>query len=264
MPKLPTPQRSQVRVAKKMRAEGATVGAIARRLRLPLEETRCLVLGNDYREKLRAFPSGKPLPAKQSKQSPTPEDFIEWLQKEAVPRLEGMPVWPKGATRFDYFQSEASWNVRIHFDMEQFESAYKDAHESGDKAAIFEFARDDRESIKREWVIEQLVAWRLSSRAEGKRSFEKFMRAYWSQRGTRNRRTTLEIIKRDQSVYKDSLSWTNGPRIAGLAKKHTMSKDNVKDVLKHYRAAFRQWKSSPFPRLLRSGLSSPLTSPTRL
>lgn len=263
MPKTVKVDTSQTQTIKKMLAEGATVGTIARRLRLPLEETRCLVLGNDYREKLQAYPSGKPLPAKQSEQSLTPEDFIEWLQKEVVPRLERMPVWPKGATRFRYFSSEASWNVRIDFDMEQFESAYKEAHEAGDKVAIFEFAKDDRECLKRKWVIEQLVAWRLSSGGEGKRSFETFMRAYWSQQGTRNSLTTLEIIKRDQSVYKDSLSRTNGPRIAGLAKEHTMSKDNVKDVLKHYRAAFRQWKSSPFRRLLKSGLISPLTFPTR-
>jgi len=193
----------------------------------------------------------------------TEEEFLTWLN-EAVVLLSQSKPWPKNATRFRYFHSEASWNIRTHVDIEQFESAYKEAHESGDKAAIFEFARDDRESLKREWVIEQLVAWRLSSRAEGKRSFEKFMRAYWSEQGTRKSLTTLDIIKRDQSVYKDSLSWTNGPLIAGLAKKHTMSKDNVKDVLKHYRAAYMQWKSSPFRRLLRSGLISPLTSPTRL
>ena len=138
MPKLVTPQSSQVGVAKRMRAEGATVGKIARRLDLSLEEANRLVWGDDYRQKLRAFPSGKPIPSIQAAQrKPTPQAFVRWLQIEVNPRLEKLNEWPMGVTQYTYFYSEACWDLRVVATVEINESEHAHAHKNGDRGSNF-------------------------------------------------------------------------------------------------------------------------------
>ena len=95
------------------------------------------------------------------KKEPTPEAYLLWLQ-EAAERLTIQQPWPKGATRFGYFQSEVCWSLiprddkhydQLSFLVEDFESSYRDAHESGDIEAIFEFAKHNREALTRPWVL---------------------------------------------------------------------------------------------------------------
>lgn len=192
-----------------------------------------------------------------TKNTPTPKAFFTWL-KEATNRLSKQKPWPKGATRFGYFNSEVCWNLRpdlgdsfdrLTFNMEDFESAYKAAHENGDPHAIFEFAKDNREALNREWVVSQLVKWRLSNSTKGKRQFDRFMRAYWSQQGKRSHKNMLSIIRRDQQVYRAFVNQTQSESrkavLLDLAQKYRMSQDNVKDVVKFYGQFYKRWKSSP-------------------
>ena len=65
----------------------------------------------------------------------------------------------------------------------------------------------------------------------------------------------LETIEKDQAVYKDSLTWTKRPMISGLAKKRITGQNNVKDILKAYRAEYKKWKRSRSARLYLSLMS---------
>ena len=62
MAKITKADAPRAQTIKKMRAEGATVGKISRLLNLPLEDTRRLVLGDNYSQKLRGFSSGNYYP----------------------------------------------------------------------------------------------------------------------------------------------------------------------------------------------------------
>lgn len=194
--------------------------------------------------------------------APTKTQFIEWLET-CQQHLASVTLWPLNITRFTYFTSELCWRAPrpdlegylapLVMSDEQaaqdFESAYKTAHEGGDSKAIMEFAEDNREAIGREWVIRQLLEWRLSGSREGRKQFDRFIKHYWNDRGKRDQATMLEIIKNDQAVYRDSLSWATRPLILGLARRHTMGQNNVKDILKAYRAAYNKWKRSRSARL---------------
>lgn len=195
------------------------------------------------------------------KKEPTPRAFLVWL-KEAASRLAQTKPWPKGATRFGYFKSEVCWNLRpdleghedrLTFNMEDYESAYKTAHESGDTNAIFEFAKDNREALSRDWVISQLVKWRLSDSAKGKRQFDRFMLVYWTRQGNRTRKTILGIIRRDQRVYKAFVGrdrvLSMKVALSDLSDRYIMSPDSVKDVLKYYGQFYNRWKNSRNTRL---------------
>jgi len=70
------PDRSQAKVIKSMRSEGATVGKIARHLKIPNEEASRL-LGEGYRQKLPAVPSEKRTPS-------DPKEAREWLRDVAA------------------------------------------------------------------------------------------------------------------------------------------------------------------------------------
>lgn len=196
-----------------------------------------------------------------TKRDSTPQAFLSWL-KEAITSLSKLKEWPIGVTRFTYFDSEACWNLRpdlkdtydpLTFSMEDFESSYKAAHELGDPRAIFEFAKDNREALKREWVVSQLVSWRLNPSTQTKKQFDKFMQAYWSQQGKRSHKNMLGIIKRDYQVYRDFVQkYSSESRKSALSKlsdEHRMSTDNTKDVLKFYGQFYTRWKTSRATRL---------------
>ena len=194
--------------------------------------------------------------------APTETQFIEWLET-CQQHLASVPLWPLNITRFTYFTSELCWRaprpdlkeyiVPLVMSDEQtaqdFESAYKTDHENGDPEAIMEFGQDNREAIGRPWVIRQLLEWRLSGSRHGRQKFDRFIGLYWNDRGKRTQAKMLETIKKDQAVYKDSLTWTKGPMISGLAKAHITGQNDVKDILKAYRAAYKQWKGSRSTRL---------------
>lgn len=223
----------------------------------------------------------------------TPEQFEQWLARtlQIYQKIvdQGLP-WPMRATRFEYWYSEVvspAWEnvdpaayrrIRALEDprhsamrvavadldnhkhvsppswQEQFEENYRVAHKKGDVEAIFEFAREDREALQAPWVVDQLIAWRLEDTLIAKRKFGRFMRAYWSMRGTRKGVTNLEIIKRDQAIYSSFLHRNHAVSreiaIGDIADQHDFSADSVKDVLKKYKKFYREWsESSLFPRL---------------
>ncbi len=228
--------------------QGNPFSVIAEHLLVSTEEARKLVweAGSKIRDQgVKAIRQKNAV--KQSE--PTPEDFLEWLEKEAVPRLAGMKVWPMGATRFTYFHSEACWNYQVLTTVEIVESEHADRHISGDRKAIFEFAKSNREALYKDWVVRQLVDWRLCGEQQ---LFDKFMRAYWSQQGKRTAGTMLNKIKRDLAIYKDSISVISTSLNKELANKHDIGPNTVKEVLRHYRAAYDWWKASKLSRLFRS------------
>ena len=99
----------------------------------------------------------------------------------------------------------------------------------------------------------QLTEWRLSESRKSKSLFDRFMQIYWSQQGKRKGSTMIGIIKRDQKVYAASLrnnrSKSTKVRIFELAKRFSMSEDNVKDVLKFYGQFYERWRSLPDTRI---------------
>lgn len=179
-----------------------------------------------------------------SSKEPTPKAYLTWL-REAADRLARHQSWPKGVTRFGYFQSEVCWNIsrpeepdhydRLTFSMDDFESSYKNAHEKGDSKAIFAFAKDNREALTRPWVTRQLVEWRLIDSRKSKRDFDRFMQIYWKQQGTRKSKTMIAIIERDQAVYAAYLRYdSTKPKkelIYHLADRFPISRDSIRDVL---------------------------------
>jgi len=243
MPNTEKTDTSKTDAIKKMRAEGATAGAIARKLKLPLEDVYCLIWGKDYREKLVSFSSGKPL-TRNVQQKPTVEAFVKWLETKALPNLKQLTEWPMGVTKYTYFRSEAVWITRVLATIEE-PSALANEHRNGDPKAIFIFAKTNRKALFAKWVQRQLVEWRLTNTKQSKEHFDRFMRAYWSQQGKRTISTMIKIIADDQAIYRDSITWAGKSMVNGLVKRHTVSRDRVKDVLKHYRAAYRWWQKSP-------------------
>lgn len=190
-----------------------------------------------------------------SEKEPTPKDFLVWLN-EAAKRLAKQRPWPIGAKRFEYFESEVCWNLsrpeeadyydRATFSMDDFESSYKSAHESGDPEAIFDFAEHNREALTRPWVVRQLTEWRLIESPKSERQFNRFMQVLWSRQGKRKAHNMIGIIKRDQRVYKAFLqSDQSKPKkvcISDLAQQFSMSQDSVKDVLKFYGQFYERWR----------------------
>jgi hypothetical protein len=240
-----------------MASTGISLPEIAKRLNLSLEETRALRA--EAGESIRQH--GLELIKQRRSQKPrkiTRADFLRWLDA-CHERFGSVLHWPLNLTRFTYFQSELCWDASCAMShaqaVQDFESSYKAAHEQGDPEAIMEFAKDNREAISRPWVIQQLLAWRLMDSAEGFRLFNRFMRTYYNRKGKRTQARMLEIIKLDTAVYKDSLTWTKGPMRSGLAKRYKYGIDNVKDVLRHYRAAYQRWKADPRTRLILSSNS---------
>lgn len=241
---------SQASKIKKLRSEGMTVGAIARRLELSLEEASCVVWGPEYRAKLQVFPpNGKRLLSYRSAQEkPTREDFVRWLRDDVNPRLKQLNEWPMGVDEYTYFDSEAVWDVRVLATIEQ-PSEFAVAHRNGDTEAIFRFAKSNRKALGAKWVLRQLIEWRLTNTPLSKRQFDKFMRAYWSQQGHRRVKTMLDSIEMAQDIFSDSLTWPKGSRVSGLAKKYPAGPDRVKDVLKHYKKAYLRWADTKQARL---------------
>jgi hypothetical protein len=205
--------------------------------------------------------SSPALPDKNSGAEATEAQFLEWLQ-EAVDRLAKTKPWPMNANQYTYFHSEACWNLRpdlenyaeqIIIDQCDFESEYRTAYESGDGEAIYEFAKANREAIGRDWVTKQLVAWRLSDSPEGKRQFDRFMRAYWSRQGKRSPGKMLDIIRRDQACYKAFLGRNRNNLqstfLEQYSETHGMSLDSVEEIVKYYNQYYAIWKACPSTRL---------------
>ena len=217
------------------------------------------------------MPPQRPLPSPQTKGGAPPNVNLVVGGGESRQRhFAAATLWPLNIKRFTYFTSELCWRaprpdlegylaplvMSDEQTAQDFESSYKTAHENGDPGAIMEFAKDNREAIGREWVIRQLLEWRLTGTRDSHRQFARFIGHYWNDKGKRSQPKMLEIMKKDQAVYRDSLTWTKGPMISGLAKRHTIGSNDVKDILKAYRAAYDKWKRSRSARVYLSLMPS--------
>jgi hypothetical protein len=135
---------------------------------------------------------------------------------------------------------------------EQLSTTYRTAFVRGDDDSIFEFARDNLFAIQEPWVIEQLLAWRLSGTAAAKRSFNRFMRLYWGAWGKRTPENTLAIIEKDQNIYSSYLTRDKNCRkeqaVEMLADQFDTGAASIGLVLKRYSAYHRTWTDTPlFP-----------------
>ena len=69
---------------------------------------------------------------------------MRWLQNEVNPRLENLPEWPVGVTKYTYFESEAVWGIRILATIDNMDLVeLANAHRKGDREAIFTFAKSN-------------------------------------------------------------------------------------------------------------------------
>ena len=173
----------------------------------------------------------------------TREAFVKWLQSSALPNLAQLPEWPKGVTKNNYFWSEAVWPSLVLAKSEVFSGEFR-AHIAGDSAAIFRYARQNREALRKKWVIRQLISWRLENTRESEQLFKRFVRAYWSRQGKRQASNMVQTVKRDIDIYSASFSLPRGARTAYLAQRFTLSPSGIKAVLKNYNKAYERWSQS--------------------
>jgi hypothetical protein len=256
MPKSTKPRKSESAIektAKEMRSKGSSVGAIARHLNLPMEVARCLIWGKGYEERLQRLPT-----TLITSQEPTEQLFVQWLS-EAAHRLSALPTWPLGAGQFTYFDSEACWQpARILSTVDLRDLGDEAAYMAGEEEAIFHFAKGNRDALRHIWVIEQLEAWRCEGTKDSKRKLRRFISAYSDDGVKRMPQNILENIKRDQDIYRDSLSdsFRNGQQrlVSALSDKYMLGENGIKDILKHYHKAYDRWRLSKRARLYCQGL----------
>jgi hypothetical protein len=126
---------------------------------------------------------------------------------------------------------------------------------SGDKKAIFEYAKDDYEAFADPFVIRRLIEWRLDGSPAAEKQFYRLVRAYWSRQGKRAGPSTLQLVGRDQDIYRAYLcresSQSRESFIDDQVGKHSISDDSVAGVLKAYDKHRKQWLKGdvlwPFP-----------------
>jgi hypothetical protein len=256
----------QHELVKKMRADGCTIGVIANNLSLPQDKIRRIIYGEDYKDKIRLFPSGN-RPATTAAQ-PTQQLFLRWLS-EGVERMAALPAWPMGSDQSTYFKSMACWDwsgARIQtVDLREFGD--EAAHRRGDQEAIFRFAKDNRDALRHSWVIDQLEEWRFEGTKAAKKNIKRFCTAYQDDCVKRSPAHILENIRRDQRLYRDSLSpeFRNHKDTlhSALAAEHGIGVNTVKTILKKYAKAYKWWSQLKEARLYCQGhLSSPSSDRT--
>lgn len=226
-----------------MISSGQSIREIAKRLNISETATRALIA--EYRHSVRS--AGLEVIRRRNKTrsgEPTNMDFVEWCKTVALPRLAQLTQWPIGITRRNYFDSDAVSSYSVVATCEIGKHRFAEAHKNGDSEAIHKFAKVNRMALKEDWVIRQLVAWRLEGTGESKRQFDKFMKTYWQSQGKRSVETNVRVIAEDVAVYADSLLPSKGNLVNALSAKHIMSRDRVKLILKMYRKAYSRWKCS--------------------
>jgi len=259
MPKPSAPVNPDDETIKKMRADGATVGKIARHLHLPTENVYHVLFGANYKDKLRSFGTGERIV--RSIKQPSKELFVQWLS-EAITRLESLPTWPWGAKQYTYFYSEACWDLRDPQGKADFRDWGDEAsHRVGDDRAMFRFARANRDALRHSWVIDQLEAWRMAGTPEAKRKLKQFMTSYTYDGVKRSPGNILQNIRRDKMIYCDSLrpKFRNSKKklVSALAEHHhdngCIGENGIKDALKAYNKAYKWWRKLKLTKLYCSG-----------
>ncbi|MEE8302373.1 MAG: hypothetical protein V3S24_08060 [Candidatus Tectomicrobia bacterium] len=189
---------------------------------------------------------------------------FEYWSSDPIVRLAWQHLEPQNVARAQAFEQPSNagkGTMRVATDPdfvpprrpaheEQISESYRQAYEDGDVKAIFEYAQDDRDALKADWVTDVLVKWRNEGNRKKKR-FDKFMRAYWTHRGRRDDRNTVAIIKRDQEIYRAILHRDSTVplkvTVLTLSEKHHVGVETIKNIRKHY-ATFTE----PFGRILPS------------
>jgi hypothetical protein len=128
---------------------------------------------------------------------------------------------------------------------EMIAAGYQMAIASGDKKAIFDYAKDDYEALADPIVVRQLVEWRLEATPAAEKKFYRVMRAYWSRQGKRAGEHTLEMIARDQAIYRAYVcrhpSQSRDRFIEQEGEKHLLGPDSILEVVKIYGKHRKLW-----------------------
>lgn len=159
---------------------------------------------------------------------------------------------PPNLTRFNYwayaiinplFAANEEWvTLLVHPSLS---SRFQRRFEAGEHEAIFEYAAQDPLALQAAWVGQEVASWRLQGGTANRKKFQKFIRAYWTERGRRKPETVIEDIERDQEVFraimdrqpvgqKSRAAW-----MRNVAREKGMGLDSVKEIYKEYCAEMR-------------------------
>jgi hypothetical protein len=119
-------------------------------------------------------------------------------------------------------------------------SRYQGRFDAGEHEAIFEYAAQDPLALQAPWVGQEVTSWRLQGGTANRKKFQKFVRAYWTERGRRKPATLIEDIERDQEVYKAIMNRqpAGGPSLAAwmnnVSREKVMGLESVREIYKEY------------------------------
>lgn len=159
---------------------------------------------------------------------------------------------PPNLTRFNYWAyaiinplfaaNEERVALLVHPSLS---SRFQRRFEAGEHEAIFEYAAQDPLALQAAWVSKEVASWRLQGGTANRKKFQKFIRAYWTERGRRKPETVIEDIERDQEVFKAIMARqpVGGPSLAAcmrnVAREKGMGLDSVKEIYNEYRAEMK-------------------------
>lgn len=159
---------------------------------------------------------------------------------------------PPNLTRFNYW-AYAIINPLLAANEEQvallvhpsLSARFQERFGAGEHEAIFEYGAQDPLALQAPWVSKEVTSWRLQGGPANRKKFQKFVRAYWTERGRRKPATLIEDIERDQEVFKAIMARQSvgGPSTAAcmrnVAKEKGMGLDSMEEIYKEYRAEMR-------------------------
>jgi hypothetical protein len=159
---------------------------------------------------------------------------------------------PPNLTRFNYWTfaiinpleaaNEEQVALLVHPSLS---SRFQTRFEAGEHEAIFEYAGEDPLALRAAWVAEEVASWRLQGGTANRKKFQKFIRAYWTERGRRKPETVIEDIERDQEVFRAIMNRQPVGQeslvacMRNVAREKRMGLESVKELHKEYRAEMR-------------------------
>ncbi len=228
----------------------------------------------------------------------SPEQFIAFCRcgAEQLRSAIDMRKWPPGTTEKNWYSSEimvpcwylidpnaasqderrarlatrdptpASERPADHrpSPAEEIDAHYHMAYVQGDTNAIFEYAREARFVLQHEWVIRELVEWRIDGSDEAYAKFYRFMQEYWNPTGVESPETILARMERNVAIFTAFLDLKETAPAMKLYQQladrehagQRVSPETVKDVVERYNklcSQFCEGDLGPFgsiPRLL--------------
>jgi len=94
----------------------------------------------------------------------------------------------------DWADQAAHNNLSTHYQRE---------HETGNAEAFFEYAKADGWAFRSPWFRAQVEAWRVQGTADSIKKLRDLMKSYTASQGKVTHKGLVEIVKRDQAMFKD-------------------------------------------------------------